>query len=318
MKSIIVLAVLLGGAGYGGAKWYLHGEVSDAMDSIVLMASPYAKVQYDGVSSSLSGELTVDGVQVRVSGFRDEITIDRMGIDTPSFFSLLNISDFVSLQSDGMPAYFGFIIEGLRVPVDADYFQELYKFNLLSREVTDGGEAGVACTGKYGFSPAVLSALGYTEQNVSMSVTVRDAKSNFSVDMQASVQDMWDIRADIALAGNISSEIKKGRLYRPRLNDLRLVYADQSLKGRVEKYCATLGLSPEEVLKAQMDSFKYVGESSGIEFDEYMLEPYKKFLEGKSTLIVTARPNEPIAFSQIDLYKPSDVPALLNLEATVR
>ena len=49
-----------------------------------------------------------------------------------------------------------------------------------------------------------------------------------------------------------------------------------------------------------------------------MLDPYKEFLKGKSTLVVTAKPNEPIAFSQIDLYKPSDVPALLNLAAAAR
>ena len=55
---------------------------------------------------------------------------------------------------------------------------------------------------------------------------------------------------------------------------------------------------------------------NGIEFDEYVLDPYKEFIGGKSTLVVTAKPNEPITISQIDLYKPSDVPALLNLEAT--
>ena len=39
---------------------------------------------------------------------------------------------------------------------------------------------------------------------------------------------------------------------------------------------------------------------------------------GKSTLVITAQPSEPVAFSQIDLYKPSDVPALLNLAAIAR
>ena len=39
---------------------------------------------------------------------------------------------------------------------------------------------------------------------------------------------------------------------------------------------------------------------------------------GKSTLVITAQPTNPIAFSQIDLYSPSDVPALLNLAAVAR
>jgi hypothetical protein len=48
-----------------------------------------------------------------------------------------------------------------------------------------------------------------------------------------------------------------------------------------------------------------------------MIEPYEEFLAGKDTIVVTARPNEPINMTQIDLYKPEDVPALLNLEASV-
>ena len=46
---------------------------------------------------------------------------------------------------------------------------------------------------------------------------------------------------------------------------------------------------------------------------DYVLGPYKEFLAGKSTFVLTAKPAEPINLSQIDLYKPADVPALLNL-----
>ncbi len=56
------------------------------MDMAVYMVSPYASVRYGGVASTMSGELTVEDVTVRVKGFRDEIYIDRIGINTPSFF----------------------------------------------------------------------------------------------------------------------------------------------------------------------------------------------------------------------------------------
>jgi hypothetical protein len=49
-----------------------------------------------------------------------------------------------------------------------------------------------------------------------------------------------------------------------------------------------------------------------------VLIPYQKFLAGGSKFILTAEPNEPINLSQIDLYKPEDVPALLNLSAQVQ
>ena len=77
MKNLIIGGLVVGILGYGGAKLYLHNEVSSAMDQAVIMASPFAKIEYDGVSSSLSGELTVDGLVVRVSGYRDEIHVDQ-------------------------------------------------------------------------------------------------------------------------------------------------------------------------------------------------------------------------------------------------
>lgn len=47
------------------------------------------------------------------------------------------------------------------------------------------------------------------------------------------------------------------------------------------------------------------------------MEPYERFLAGGSRFVLTAKPSKPIALTQIDLYKPEDVPALLNLSAEV-
>ena len=315
MKKLVVWVFLLGVAAYGGAKLYLHNEVSDAMDMMVMMVSPYASVQYDGVASTMSGELTVEGVTVRVKGFRDELYIDRIGINTPNFFSLLELSDLMTLQGNSMPEYFGFIVEGLRIPVDADYFQKVYELTREEHGAPDAREAAAECAGKYGFSPQTLAALGYKEQVFSMSMKVRDQESKYTLDMLVNMDDMWDLDANISLSGNIMVEMSKGVQYRPRLGALSLEFTDQSLNERVVKYCGKRGLSPEETLQAQMDAFKYSGQSNGIEFDKLILEPYQAFLEGKSKLVITARPSKPIAFSQIDLYKPSDVPALLRLEA---
>ena len=318
MKNFIIWAVLMGAIGYGGAKLYLHNEVSEAMDMIVLGLSPYADVEYEGVGSTLTGELTVDGVRVRVEGFADDLYIDRIGIDTPSFLSLLDLNDFSKVRSEGLPEYMGFLIEGLRMPANADYYQKFYDFSLQLRGVTDASDPAAECAGKYGFSPSALAELGYQEQVMDMLMSFHDEGSRFTMNMDVSVEEMWDMDVKLTLAGNMMNELARGTMAKPRFRDLRIEYTDRSLNERVTDYCARLGLSAAETLKAQMDSFKFVGESNGVVFDQYMLDPYREFLLGKSQLVVTAKPNEPIAFSQIDLYKPSDVPALLNLAAVAR
>ncbi|MDX2412894.1 MAG: hypothetical protein QNK16_11100 [Woeseiaceae bacterium] len=316
MRNLFIWIIIMATCAYLGSKWYLHNEVSQGMDTAVLMMSPYANVEYEGVASTLTGELTIEGIRIRIDGFNDDLYIDSLGIDTPSFLSLIELGDVAKMQSDGLPEHFGFIMEGLRVPADADYYSKLYAFTLEARGITDADEAAAECTGKYGFSPAALAGLGYTEQVISSSITFNNQRGKYSLDLTVSMDDMWDMDVSLTLAGDMLSEMSRGLASRPRLSSLEVEMTDRSLNKRVTEYCSQRGLSEKEIVQAKLDSFKFAGEENGIEFDEYVLEPYVDYIGGKSTLVVTARPNEPVAMSQIHLYKPSDVPALLNLEAT--
>ena len=319
MKNALIFIVLLVGAAYGGTKWHMHNKVSDAVDIAVIMMAPFVEVTYDGVSSTLTGELTIDGVRAQVSGFKDELVIDRIGIDTPSFLSLLRLTEVTSnplAAARDIPKSFGFIVEGIRMPVQADYFQTLYKLQLEVLGLEGAGDAAAECAGKYGFSPRALAGLGYSEQVGSVSVIFRQDHSDFVVDIDSSAEQMWDVDVEMTLVGDMITEMSKGTAFRPRMRDLRIEYVDRSLNERVRKYCASRGLNDQEILAAQMDAFHFMGEMYGIEFDEYMVDPYKDFLRGKSSLVITANPTEPITLSQIKLYKPSDVPALLDLQAS--
>jgi hypothetical protein len=319
VKNLILLVILVAGAAFAGAKWHMHSKVADGVDIAFMTVAPFAEVSYQGVSSTLSGQLTIDGVSVRINGFSDEIRIDRIGIETPSFLHLLDLADITSdpmAVARDMPEYFGFIAEGIRVPVDADYFHRVHDFKLAALAAQDAGNAAAECVGKYGFSPAALSAMGYEEQVLSVSVLFRQQERGFVLEIVSSAEEMWDVGVEMRLAGDMLTEFMKGAAYRPRMSDLRIEYVDRSLNQRIRKYCTRKGLSDEEIFAAQMEAFRFMGEANGIVFDEYMTEPYKDFLAGKPLLVITAKPSEPISLSQLKLYKPSDVPALLDLSAT--
>jgi len=318
MKNLIVGAIIVGTLGYGGSKLLLHHKIESAVDTAVVGMSPFVNIDYDGVSSTLGGELTIDGVRAQINGFNDAIIIDRLGIDTPSYFSLLSLADVaenIPTPDEIIPEYFGFIAEGIRVRVDADYFKKFHAEMHDKLQVSDIGEPAAECTGKYGFSPDVLSQLGYAEQVVSVSAHFRRGHSNYSVSFRSSVEEMWDIEASFTLAGDMVTELSKGPRYRPMLEAMRIDYTDASLNGRVSDYCGRLGLTDDEVVTAQLDKLAHYGKELGIEFDEYVIDPYTEFLDGKSRLLITAKPIEPVSISQISLYKPSDVPALLDLSA---
>ena len=317
MKNLIIWIILLGAGGYFGSKFFLHHKVEQGMDGAVLAMSPFATVEYEGVSSTMSGELTVDGITVHVVGFNDEIRIERLGIDTPSYFALLNLGDIAEAESpdDVVPESFGVIAEGIRLRVNSDYMKKLHRERMQEVNASDMGEPAAECAGKYGYSPNALTGLGYREQVASVSAHFHRGHNRYSLALKSSVEDMWDVDAELTLDGDMITEMSKGSRYRPRMESMRVEYTDRSLNSRVREYCDRLGLSDEQILAAQLDALKFFGKENGIEFDEYVIGPYTEFLNGKSTLIVTANPNEPVSLSQISLYKPSDVPALLDLSA---
>lgn len=318
MKNLIIWAVILGAVGYGGSKLLLHHKVGQGVDAAVMAVSPWVNIEYDGVSSTMSGELTIDGIKAQMDGFTEPLYIERLGIDTPSYFSLLNLADIsqnVQSPDDIIPKHFGFMVEGVRMRVNADYFRKAYAASVDNISAEALKEDAARCTGKYGFSPDTLTNFGFTDQVVSVAAHFRRGEGDFVIELTSDVEDMWAIDASLMLAGDMVSEISKGPRFRPRMKNMRIVFEDRSLNERVEKYCGRLGLTDEEIVAAQLEKLRYMGEVYGIEFDEYVIDPYTEFLAGKSTLIVTAKPSEPVSISQISLYKPSDVPALLDLSA---
>ena len=253
MKNLIIWAVILGIVGYGGSKMLLHHKVGEGVDQAVMVVSPYVNIEYDGVSSTMTGELTIDGIVARIAGFNDPIYIDRLGIDTPSYFSLLSLADIrqnVGSPDDVIPEYFGLLIEGVHMRINADYFKKAYAASVAGIDAEDLKEDAARCTGKYGFSPDTLSSFGFTDQVVSVTAHFRRGEGDFAVEMTSDVEDMWAIDAELNLAGDMVSEMAKGPRFRPRMKNMRVVYEDQSLNGKVEKFCGQLGLSVEEIQAA--------------------------------------------------------------------
>ncbi len=320
MKNLVVTIILVGVLGYFGAKFYLHYKVSSNLDSAISFVQPFADIQYEGVSSTMSGELSVDGVSARFGDFKDRLEIDKVSIITPGFLYLLNLGDMGQRMTGDdavMPESFGFAIEGLRADISDDFMKA---FARAAREGApiEVDDAAQICVGKYGFSMSALKRLGYHEIVMSMSMAYRQEDGKLLVDMWVDLEDMFATQINLTLAGTMTPESLARGTFRPRMIDGRMEYEDHSLSDRTRKHCRRQGFSEQEVIAAELDAFRAAGMQSGIAFDEYVMKPYEKFLSGGSTFILTARPPQPINLSQIDLYKPTDVPALLNLSAEVQ
>jgi hypothetical protein len=321
MKIFLIGVVLLAGLGYGGSKAYIHYQVSDKVDSVIPLVSPYMDLQYGGISSTLTGELTIDDVVIRVNGYRDAIVIGRLGINTPSYLDLIKLSRLSAdsgARENVPPEYFGLLAENIRVSASADYYRDYYDESIKALAPADIRQGGVQCVGKYGYSPRALKALGYEELVMSMSMIMRQADTHFNTEMTFDIVDMIDVEIDVSMEGGVMEGAAMGSAYQPRLRNLQLKLTDKSLKQRVVKYCTELGLTSAQILRAHINALQYAGGQFGMEFDKHVIEPYKEYLTDKSIFVATANPGEPIYLTKIGRYKPIDVPALLNLAAIAR
>lgn len=318
MRNIVILACIIAVVGYFGSKFYLHDKVSRNLDAMLAAAQPMADVQYEGVSSTLSGELGIDGVTVRIAGFSDPLYIDSIRIITPGYFHLLDLARLGSGSGGDFdfPENLAIAFKGLTMPADADYLKVIADARRAEFGAEVAANPAADCVGKYGFSGEMLQQLGYSQLVVDASVGYRQEDQRLVLDVSTNVAEMYDFAMALTFDGMPTPQTIMMGAFQPRLVKGRMEYVDRSLAERVMRVCTEeRNLTEDAVIAARVDAFRTVASSSGIVFDQYVMDPYVEFLQGKDRFIITAQPIKPVDLTQIGLYKPSDVPALLNLSA---
>ena len=263
MKNLVVTVILVGVLGYFGAKFYLHHEVSSNLDALRWRwRRPFADIQYDGVSSTMSGELSIDGINARFGNFTDRLEIDKVSIITPGFLYLLNLGEMGEKMSGSeaeLPESFGFAIEGMRVDVSDDFMKELSRAAREASPKIDEDDTAGECVGKYGFSMETLRRLGYNDLVINLSMGYEQGNGNLLFDMWTDIEDMYGVKVEMTLAGTLTPQLIASRMYKPRMVDARIEYEDYSLIERTRALCKRQGLSEDDVIAAEMDAFQTAG-----------------------------------------------------------
>lgn len=314
MRTLLVLVAVAAVGGVLGSKYYIQYKAAQDLDALLVQASPIVELRYESVVATLSGELRVEGVTVRVPQFDDALVVDAVSVVTPGFLFLLGF-DSRDRQAQ-FPERLGIRLDGLRASLDADYMSvldDLREAQIGALELTPAD----VCAGTYGFTAASLRELGYHELDVDLDVEFRRDRERLVVDIGARTESMYDFALSLTL-GSIAEPMALMRGQRPQLVAGRLDYVDRSLNARVLRRCADEQVSAEEVLAAQLRELQTLARSSGMELDELIIEPYRDFLLGKQRFTLISQPPRPVDLTRISLYKPSDVPNLLNLTAEAR
>ncbi len=309
----LLLAVVVIAAGYFGSKLYIQHKVASDLDAVLTQIRPFAAVSYGSVTASMNGELAVDNVTIRLAKFDDPIKVKAVTLETPGFGFLLGFDD----DDFEMPERFGVELTGLRTPIDADF---LRKIDELARAERGGGREspGDMCTSSAGVSsPAALRSVGYSEMVMNLRVAFRRNGNGLDLEVATHTEDMYDLDFAVKLA-DLADPTALARGAQPRLIEARVDYVDRSLNARILKQCTEVhGVPVEQIVAAQLQELQTIARGYGMELNEPILAPYTEFILGKEHFTLTAKPNRPVDLTRLTLYKPSDVPNLLNLMAEV-
>jgi hypothetical protein len=313
---ILLLVVVLAVGGYFGSKLYIQHKVANDLDSVLVQIKPFADVTYDSVTASLNGELSVVGVTIDLPQFKDPVKLDAITLETPGFFFLLGLRGDGGYQDFEFPERLGVALEGLRAPLDADYLEKFEALALAGQGQTPptGAEA---CTSSAGASLAALRSVGYTDMVMNLRFAFRRQGDDLDLEMAMHTADMYDVDITARLAG-LTDPSALARGARPKLIEGRIDYVDRSLNSRMMKQCTEVhGVPHDAMVAAQLEELQTAARAYGMELDAMILAPYGEFIAGKERFTLIAKPARPVDLTQIGLYKPSDVPNLLNLMAEV-
>jgi hypothetical protein len=309
MRNLLLAVAVVGVGGYFGAKLYVQHKAAEDLDALLDQARPFVDIRYGQVVATIDGELRAEDVTIKMPKFADELRIDSVGVLTPGFLFLLGF-DRSELE---FPEYLGIELTGLHASADADFmstFDALYEQQVAGMELT----AADRCASTYGMTPAALRRLGYYEVVADFNASFRAVEGRLVVQFGAAIEDMYEFDAEVTLDG-VTDPAAMARGVLPLLVGGRLDYFDRSLNERIVKHCSDEQVTREDVIAAQVREIQAIALENGMELDAMLIEPYTDFLLGKQRFTLVAAPHKPVDLTRVSLYKPSDVPNLLNLTA---
>ena len=319
LKFFVLGLLVIGGLVYGGIKAYMYYSLKSEMDQLARQFSLFGQLEYGGLSTSLAGSLSVHNLSLRIHGMDDEVRIKTIRYQTPNLWYLLQ--DSQQVEKGRIPERLSLSIEGLTLDLFGEFTDRLEE--VISELNFQLQGVNPLCGGRLFFGPSELRDMGYEEISGDMHIGYRfDApNAQIVIDITSNTRDM----AAVSMQGLIDgvsdtafmSFIQPGN--QPRLSRVTVNYTDQSYTRRQVEYCAGLSkLESNEYIEAEANQQPvYYGYLWGIVPGPGLRQAYRAFLSDPGQVNLSFELPESVNPATVELFKPEDIPGLLNLQLSV-
>jgi hypothetical protein len=319
LKNVLVTLIVVGLAAYGALKLYVFSRAKDNFQQILYCAGiprmpadvPKSNIfDYDHISASVFGPIGIKGLKIRIPPLDEEVNFGEV---------ILTYDYDGDLKTCPTPKHINFTIHDLRMNVSlldkiAKQKEELRRQGRLGDDAVPDLVSRLGYTDLYTQSMD-LRALGYDQldMNISFDLTFNPEDKEATFNVHENVKDLGDFRFMITVTGmakNINSAVLGAKL-----KEAKLEYHDASYINRLFKMFAdTKKVDVTTYRKDIVNGLDSDFTSKQIKLGQDSIKNLKDFLEKPKQLIVTMYPYEPVGIESIKLYKPGDVPLLLNLQ----
>lgn len=320
IKKILIIAVLLPLIIIGALKGYMYYKLQETMDKVVTQVAPLGILKYGGLSTSLTGRLTVKNLSFDIRGMDDTIRIRSLSYAPPNLMFLFKDSD--SIKQGRLPESMQLEIIGLNMDLYGDLTDEFEDTINLVNDNLKG--VNPLCGGKMFMGPREYREMGYEEITIDTSIhyTFDKRARTASITLNEAIHDMSSSYIKLTLVGFASDRLSQilSPEGLPRLANVTVEYTDKSFYQRIVKTCAEKSNMPlEEYVNAEVNQtpeyFAYVW--GGIIPGPGLREAYRSFLLDPKSVFVSIDIPEDVSAESLSLFQPEDIPGLLNMQLSV-
>lgn len=312
IRNIFISIIMLIMACYGGVKGYMYFSAKSKIDKILSFAVVLgAESSYDRIATSIFGPVGIQGLRLRFPQIGEEITFGEV---------TLHVFEF---QDNNLPTKMRFSLKDIHFNLDV--FDKLEKYNLAQAR-----KHNVQVQAAKKEIPEVLVRLGYVGvylrtmdwrrlgyhqivMDWDLDMQLRPALQEATIVITQRVEKLGKMTMYMELSDIAPSS--QPSILGNKFKEIRFDYVDDSYVDRIIKsYADENNKDLETYRKEFLTALDLDIASKEIKLSPESVNNLKKFLSKPDKLKISIHPYQPVAMGSINLYKPGDVPLLLNLK----
>lgn len=319
LRNLLVALLLLTGAVYGGLKGYIYYKFKDAVDDVVAMATPFARVEYGGLGSSFDGTLTVEDLAISPWVFDDDVRMQAVEIQGPGLGFLL--SGTKQFKRGEIPERMRFAMKGVRLDVDGELLAALRSAQNSNWALMMGVKDSNTCGMGQIFGPWNMKELGYESLVMDVSADFNFDKSinELHMEMDYSAPGIESTNVQVTLSGMAPLAAMRTRV-QPQLDDFTMKYRmNPSYASKAIEHCAEANnKTVDEFIRwVVSEDNEYYTRILGIVPGPGIRGALERFLKNPDEIRISAQPPTALDPSGLQFYKPADIIDMLGLQVFV-